>query len=948
MLRNPSASLLSLLLFTSLANVAEFTTQQPSAALAQSPTPSPNLPNELPSGTKVRIDGSSSMRATNDALEAQFEKKYAGTQVEKAYNGSDAALKALVDGQIDLAAIGRPLTQAEKDQGLVTLPVGREKLAIFVGPDNDFQGDLTFEQFARIFRGEITDWSQVGGTAGTIRLVDRPESSDTRRTLQNYSVFKGQPFVTGSTAAPVTVDETDAVVQDLGNDGIGYAVVSQVRDRSDLRIVPMHKTLPTDPRYPYSQPRYYVFKRGALPVGAAAFLGYLTSTPEGQAIIANETAVVAAPSPTVPASPAPVEPAPTAAPVVPPTAPEASDRGALGWLWYLIPFLLLALLPLLIRRRRGGPPTAIDPTVPPVDARGTAPLPPAARENRVPPPVREAQVSPLPPVEEAPVPPPVRETQVPPPVREAQVPPPVRETPVPPPVREAQVPPPPTAPADRGVPMGAIAAGAAALGAAAAALRRGEPKATEAGRVAGAGVVPPRDLSDVDADLGALPDGYGGSSIVLMPRDPQWAYTYWDSPKEHREALRKQGGQRLALRLYDVTEVDLSYQAPHSLQQYDIDELARDWYLPIPVSDRDYLVDIGYLTDDGRWLLLARSNPIRIPPVYPTDQLEDRQLTIGWDEELTGKTLSDLSLASARGMGIHEQMYQIGRADAGNHVAASIYSSVQPIPGSAQMVESSYGMASGAALTMSGIGMSGIGMGYTMSGVGMSGVGMGYTMSGIGMSGVGMGYTMSGMGMMSGVGMMSGIGMMSGVGMGYTMSGIGMSGVGMGYTMSGIGMSGVGMGYTMSGIGMSGVGMGYTMSGVGMSGVGMGYTMSGVGYTMSGVGYTMSGIGMSGVGFFASMPPMRVRKFWLVGDAELIIYGATEPDATLYIAGNLVPLNPDGTFRFHMSFQDGVMDFPILAIAADGEQTRTIHMRFTRETPVRNTNTKAEAIEEVF
>jgi hypothetical protein len=146
------------------------------------------------------------------------------------------------------------------------------------------------------------------------------------------------------------------------------------------------------------------------------------------------------------------------------------------------------------------------------------------------------------------------------------------------------------------------------------------------------------------------------------------------------------------------------------------------------------------------------------------------------------------------------------------------------------------------------------------------------------------------------------------------------------YTTSGAGL------YGMSGVGMSGVGM-YTTSGMGMSGIGM-----------SGIG--MSGIGMSGVGFSASMPPIRPRQFWLIADAELIVYGATEPDATVTIAGRPIKLNPDGTFRFQMSFQDGLIDYPIMAVAADGEQTRSVHLKFTRETPERNTNTKEEAVPE--
>jgi uncharacterized protein len=501
-------------------------------------------------------------------------------------------------------------------------------------------------------------------------------------------------------------------------------------------------------------------------------------------------------------------------------------------------------------------------------------------------------------------------------------------------------------------------------------------------------------LSVVDEDLADLPNGYGESRIVLMPRDPQWAYAYWDIPNERKEAVRRQGGIRLALRFYDVTNIDIQSQRPHSLQQYECDELAREWYLPVPVSDRDYVIEIGYIAVDGRWLLLARSVPVRIPPIYPSDWIDDQFLTISWDEELRSKTFLELaSPVSSSAMAtrsVHEQVFDMAEAAEAKRIAGSVFGSMQQVPEetvSSYVFPSGVGKwASGAGVAgMSGVGVTGMSGAAGMSGVGMmsgagvtgmSGVGMmsgvgatgmsgvGVTgMSGVGMSGVGM-YSASGVGMMSGVGVtgmsavgvtgmsgagtMSGVGVtgMSGVGM-YSASGVGMSGVGM-YSASGIGMSGVGM-YSASGVGMSGVGMmsipglsEITMSGIGMSGVGL-YSASGIG--MSGVGmYSASGIGMSGVGFSASMPPIRPRKFWLIADAELIVYGATEPDATVTIGGRPVQLNSDGTFRFQMSFPDGMIDFPIMAVAADGEQMRSIHMKFVRETPERKTNTKDEAI----
>jgi uncharacterized protein len=377
-------------------------------------------------------------------------------------------------------------------------------------------------------------------------------------------------------------------------------------------------------------------------------------------------------------------------------------------------------------------------------------------------------------------------------------------------------------------------------------------------------------LASVDEGLPDLPDGYGESRIVLMPRDPQWAYAYWDVPQEARNDMRRQGGQQLALRLYDVTDIDIASQAPHSLLEYPCDELAREWYLPVPVSDRDYVIDIGYRAFDGRWLVLARSASVRIPPVYPSDWIEDHFITVTWEESLPGVTFAELVPPSRKwapaAAAIYDQMYNLAESAESMRVAGSIFGSMQHVagsipPGSAQMV--------GAESISSYIFPSGVGMWAVP------------TTSGLTASGMGMGLTASGMG----------------------------------------------MGFTASGMGM-----GFTASGMGM------------GFTASGMGLTASGMGM--IGSSASAPPIRPRKFWLVADAELIVYGATEPDATVTIGGQPIKLNSDGTFRFQMHFPDGNIDFPILAVAADGEQNRAVHMTFDRQTLERNTNTKAEAVEE--
>jgi len=102
------------------------------------------------------------------------------------------------------------------------------------------------------------------------------------------------------------------------------------------------------------------------------------------------------------------------------------------------------------------------------------------------------------------------------------------------------------------------------------------------------------------------------SHINLNPRTPKWAYTSWGIAEIDKQALKKQGGTQLTLRLYDVTDTDLSYQAPSLVQQYECEETTHDRYVAIPVNDRDYMTEIGYLTPDNQWLPVVRSHPIRV------------------------------------------------------------------------------------------------------------------------------------------------------------------------------------------------------------------------------------------------------------------------------------------------------------------------------------------------
>ena len=111
----------------------------------------------------------------------------------------------------------------------------------------------------------------------------------------------------------------------------------------------------------------------------------------------------------------------------------------------------------------------------------------------------------------------------------------------------------------------------------------------------------------------------------------------------------------------------------------------------------------------------------------------------------------------------------------------------------------------------------------------------------------------------------------------------------------------------------------------------------------SGSGLWASGLNESGIG---GVP--QARSFWLVADAELIVYGATDPSAKLFIEDEEVPLANDGTFRLQVPFRDGIQNYSIKAIDKDGVDSRNITMKFERVTPVDNTNPNSKAESEWF
>lgn len=135
-----------------------------------------------------------------------------------------------------------------------------------------------------------------------------------------------------------------------------------------------------------------------------------------------------------------------------------------------------------------------------------------------------------------------------------------------------------------------------------------------------------------------FPETHGENIVILMVRDPYWLFAYWEfSPDLNEELVGRVGEDRLArsrlvLRVYDVTESDIDERTEY--HDIDVAPGARDWYINVTRVERDYRVDIGLLLPDGSFIVIARSNCVSLPPIGPSDEVDERWVTLESLEEV--------------------------------------------------------------------------------------------------------------------------------------------------------------------------------------------------------------------------------------------------------------------------------------------------------------------------
>ena len=234
------------------------------------------------SGT-VNTEGSTSMADVMSIFTEVSKEMNDGVTVNYSGTGSGAGIEAVLAGTCDIGLSSRALTDDEKASGAVENIVALDGVAIVVNPENPVS-DLTEEQIAQIYTGEITNWSEVGGNDAEIAVLGRESGSGTRSAFEEILGIEDACAYTneyGSTG--------DVIGSVAGNpNAIGYASLSAVDDT--VKAVPVggvacSEATVQDDSYTIQRPFVMVTVEGTeLSEAAQAFLEFAMSADAAQYI----------------------------------------------------------------------------------------------------------------------------------------------------------------------------------------------------------------------------------------------------------------------------------------------------------------------------------------------------------------------------------------------------------------------------------------------------------------------------------------------------------------------------------------------------------------------------------------------------------------------------------------------------------------------------------------
>ena len=225
----------------------------------------------------VNTNGSTSMEKVMKILIESFAEENPGVTVNYTGSGSGAGVTSAIDGTADLGLASRELKPEEESQGAQAHIVALDGVAVVVNPANPV-GDLTVDQIAKIFTGEITNWKDLGGDDSEIAVYGREAGSGTRGAFEE---------IVGVTDNCKYLNEYSSTGDVIGNvasnpSAIGYASLSAVGDNvKAVKVNGVDCTEATvqDGSYEIQRPFIMITKDGTqLSDAAQAFLDYAESS----------------------------------------------------------------------------------------------------------------------------------------------------------------------------------------------------------------------------------------------------------------------------------------------------------------------------------------------------------------------------------------------------------------------------------------------------------------------------------------------------------------------------------------------------------------------------------------------------------------------------------------------------------------------------------------------
>lgn len=189
------------------------------------------------SGQTVSTDGSTSMESVIGFLSEAYQEK---TGVKVTYNptGSGSGIQAVQENRCDIGLSSRDLKDEEKEKLNGTV-IAYDGIAIIVNPENPVE-DMSVEQIAQIYTGEIDNWQEVGGEDSPIVCIGREAASGTR---------DGFESVTGTADKCKYAQEltsTGDVIQTVASNpnAIGYASLASVGN--SVKTVSVNGVIPSE------------------------------------------------------------------------------------------------------------------------------------------------------------------------------------------------------------------------------------------------------------------------------------------------------------------------------------------------------------------------------------------------------------------------------------------------------------------------------------------------------------------------------------------------------------------------------------------------------------------------------------------------------------------------------------------------------------------------------